>query len=231
MASKGALVGRTASTSAVPRVSKAKGGMTGKTWAVGALLVLVLIAWGLRLYRLDAQSLWYDEGVTAQVVRQGLAELTRWTADDIQPPLYYYVVAGWVRLAGSSEWSLRFPSAAWGALIVPLVYVLGRRLVDREVGLLAALLVAVHPLYVYYSQEARMYTQLTALGLLVAYALLRALQTSGTSGRRRWWGLFVIASLAAVYTHYFAFFLLAAFALVVGILLLLHALRSPLPTL
>ncbi len=194
-------------------------------WIPWALLILTLIAWGIRLYRLDAQSLWYDEGVTAQVVRQGLAELTRWTADDIQPPLYYYVVAGWVRLAGASEWSLRFPSVAWGVLTIPLIYALGCRLIGRRAGALAALLATTNPLYVYYSQEARMYTQLTALGLVVAYALLRALQSSDAPTRRRWWGTFAIASLAAVYTHYFAFFLLAAFAIAVGILLLLRPSR------
>ncbi len=57
------------------------------------LALLTLSAFALRLYLLDAQSLWYDEGVTVEVARRGIAELTRWTADDIQPPLYYYVVA------------------------------------------------------------------------------------------------------------------------------------------
>ncbi|HMN26835.1 MAG TPA: hypothetical protein PKE45_01680, partial [Caldilineaceae bacterium] len=68
----------------------------------------------LRLYRLDAQSLWYDEAVTANLAQRPLAELTRWTANDIQPPLYYYLVAGWGRLTGWSEWSLRWPSVFFG---------------------------------------------------------------------------------------------------------------------
>jgi hypothetical protein len=134
--------------------------------------------------------------------------------------LYYYVVAGWVRLAGASEWALRFPSAVWGVLIVPLIYALGRRLYDPAAGLLAALLAGGAPLYVYYSQEARMYTQLTALGLVVTYSLVRALQAGDGRARRRWWAAFTIASLAAVYTHYFAFFLLAALALATGYWLL-----------
>jgi 4-amino-4-deoxy-L-arabinose transferase-like glycosyltransferase len=87
------------------------------------LALLTLAAFTLRLYLLDAQSLWYDEGVTAGVARRGIAELTRWTADDIQPPLYYYVVAFWGRVAGWSEWSLRFPSVFFGVLTVPLLAV------------------------------------------------------------------------------------------------------------
>ena len=56
------------------------------------LLVITLAAFGLRVFRLDVQSLWYDEGVTAAIAQWGLAELTHWTANDIQPPLYYYII-------------------------------------------------------------------------------------------------------------------------------------------
>ncbi|MCB0182813.1 MAG: glycosyltransferase family 39 protein, partial [Caldilineaceae bacterium] len=121
------------------------------------LLALILAAFALRVYHLDTQSLWYDEGVTATLTQRDLAELTTWTARDIQPPLYYYVVAGWGRLAGWSEWSLRFVSAWWGTLLVPLMALLAFKLSrNRTVAIVAALLTAAHPLLVYYSQEARM---------------------------------------------------------------------------
>lgn len=80
-----------------------------------SMLGLLLFAFGLRMVRLDHQSLWYDEGVTATIAQRSLTELTTWTARDIQPPLYYYLVAFWGRFAGWSEWSLRFPSLFWGA--------------------------------------------------------------------------------------------------------------------
>ena len=176
-----------------------------------ALLLLMLAAFALRLYRLEAQSLWYDEGVTAEISRRGLAELTRWTAGDIQPPLYYYVVALWGRLAGWSEWSLRFPSAFFGTLTVPLLAAVTIALTRRRVaGLLAASLAASHPLLLYYSQEARMYAMLTALGVLLAYLVIQ----SESAARSRWrhWTAYVLVATAAAYTHYFAFFLLIALA-------------------
>ena len=202
-----------------------------------ALLALLLLAFTLRVYRLDSQSLWYDEAVTAQVASQGIGELTRWTADDIQPPLYYYAAAGWLRLAGRGEWTLRFPSAFFGTLTVPLMWAVALRLFGRGrrgrvAALVAALLTALSPLYVYYAQEARMYTLLTFLGLLAGYALLRATADEGRQtkdeGRRtkdrqdvssfvlrlssvKWWFLFVIASAALLYTHYFGVFLLLAY--------------------
>lgn len=179
--------------------------------ATSFLLVLILLAFALRLYHLESQSLWYDEGVTAMVAQSDLASLTRWTANDIQPPLYYYLVAGWGRLAGWSEWSLRFPAAFFGTVAVPLLAVVAIRLSrSRAAGLLAALIAACHPLLLYYSQEARMYTLLVTLGVLAAYCLLRSADASERSRAWRFWGGYTLAALLAAYTHYFAFFLLLA---------------------
>ena len=101
--------------------------------------------------------------------------MTRWTANDIQPPLYYYIVAGWGRIAGWNEWALRYPSTIFGVLAIPLLAVLALRLARlRAAALLAALLAALHPLLVYYGQEARMYTLLVLLGILAVYVLARA---------------------------------------------------------
>ena len=116
-----------------------------------SLLALILLAFGLRVYRLSAQSLWYDEAVTAQVASRGIVELTRWTADDIQPPLYYYVVAGWTRLAGHGEWALRFPVRLLrrvdraAALGIGAAAVRAGGPAGAPRGLVAALLAAVSP--------------------------------------------------------------------------------------
>ena len=187
-----------------------------------ALLVvaLLLLAFALRVYRLDAQSLWYDEAVTAHVTGQRLAELTRWTADDIQPPLYYYIVAGWTRLAGRGEWALRFPSAFFGTLTAALLWSAARRLFpgQRAAARAGLLLFALSPLHVYFAQEARMYTLLTFLGLLAGYALLAATRSERAarfrwSSAARWWGVFVAAAVATLYTHYFGVMVLAAYGL------------------
>lgn len=190
------------------------------------LLGLILLAWGLRLYHLDVQSLWYDEGVTAQVARLGVRELARWTADDIQPPLYYLLVGGWLRLldpwAGPLAFVLRFASAGFGVLLAPLLWAIGRRLWDERAGLLAGWMAAATPLLIYYSQEARMYTLLMALVTLAGLALVR--QVAGAPVRRgassaSWarehsdWFVYAFAGLAALYTHYFAGFVLLALAL------------------
>jgi uncharacterized membrane protein len=193
------------------------------------LLVVIVFAFALRAHRLAAQSLWYDEAVTAHVASQGIVELTRWTADDIQPPLYYYVVDAWTGLDGRGEWALRFPSVFFSVLAVALAWALARRLFgSRLAGLAAGLLIALAPLHVYYAQEARMYAQLTFLGMLAGYALLRAMAADEhpPADNRRWWLVFIGGAVAALYTHYFAAFLLLAYGLCVLAALLRGLLRD-----
>lgn len=177
------------------------------------LFAILLVAFLLRVYKLPAQSLWYDEGVTAWVARMPFAQMVAWTANDIQPPLYYAIVGGWGAIAGWSEFALRWVSVLFGMLTVPLLYTLmrswQRRLGgDERAALWVALLAAIHPLLIYYAQEARMYALLGALVALGGWLLTPALL--GHMAWRRWIGYAVTMALAA-WTHYFAFFVLAAF--------------------
>lgn len=194
------------------------------------LLLILLLAFGLRAYHLDVQSLWYDEGVTARVAQMGVRELARWTANDIQPPLYYILLSGWLRLfdpwPGNIAYLMRFFSAGFGVLLVPLLSSLARRLWSPCAGLLTGFLTAIAPIMVYYSQEARMYAMLIFLVSLAAYAVVRFLAllsrmdmpTPPGPERKRlgFLGLYAGAGLAAMYTHYFAGFALLALALYWG---------------
>ncbi|HHS97889.1 MAG TPA: phospholipid carrier-dependent glycosyltransferase [Chloroflexi bacterium] len=112
-------------------------------------------------------------------------------------PLYYFLLRGWIALGGTSVSALRFFSLWFGVLAVPLVYVLGTRLVRRETGTAAAMLIALSPYLVWYSQEVKMYSLVTALALLAVYALRRAVE----EGRARWWATVVAATTMAFYLH------------------------------
>src|SRR5205085_11298521 len=83
------------------------------------LLLLCFAAYILRLFHLDAQSLWYDEGFSAWLSAMPLDQITARTAVDIHPPLYYYLLHFWIGLMGQSEFALRFLSLAPGVLLVP----------------------------------------------------------------------------------------------------------------
>jgi len=188
---------------------------------VAAILVVLvtLLALALRLFKLDAQSLWYDEGFSVYLARMSLAEISARTAVDIQPPLYYYLLHVWMQWFGDSSGTLRAFSLLFGVLSVPLAFAVGRSLFENRVaGLLAALLMAVSPLHIWYGQELRMYTLLAFLGLLSSYLLLQI--GARAEPARPWralheptelmlWFAYTLATVAALYTHYFAFFLLA----------------------
>ncbi|HSJ59509.1 MAG TPA: glycosyltransferase family 39 protein [Anaerolineae bacterium] len=179
--------------------------------AVAALLgAAALLALALRLYGLDAQSLWYDEGFSVYLASMEPGEITARTAADIQPPLYYYLLRGWMRLFGDGEVAVRGLSVLFGLLTVPLIYMAGLALFQsKSAGLLAAFLVAISPLHIWYAQEVRMYTLLTFLCLLSSYLLLRVTTTRDARQAAALWAGFTAANVAAIYTHYFAFFVLA----------------------
>jgi len=167
--------------------------------------VVLLLAFGLQTWHAGQQSLWYDEGFSVYLASRSLSEITSRTAADIHPPLYYYLLHFWQAGAGTTEFSLRFLSAMFAVLCVVLAYALGTRLHGRGTGELAALLVAVSPLYLWYGRDARMYTLVTALGLASSYFLLRVL-----AGDRRlfvWLG-YVLTGAAAIYAHFYALFLI-----------------------
>ncbi len=163
-----------------------------------AILLILLLAFTLRFYRLDAQSLWNDEGTSVAVAGRDPATIARDAARDIHPPLYYWLLHGWLRLTGDSEFAVRSLSALPGVGLVALTYALGRRLAGRWTGLAAAFLAAVHPFQIVYSQEARMYM---LLAVLTAGAVLTLTNLSGFKNLTGLVAL-ILLETAGLYTHY-----------------------------
>jgi hypothetical protein len=177
----------------------------------GLWLVLVVLAGAaLRFATLDVQSLWYDEAITARLLRMDLSGLLHAIPDsESTPPLYYVLGWVWAHFFGTGEVGLRSLPALLGTATIPIVWALGRRLRGERAALLAAGFVALNPLLVWFSQEARAYALLALLAALSALLWLRALEQP-RAGRAAAWS--VVAALA-VATHYYAIFLVAPQAL------------------
>ena len=169
---------------------------------------VVLVAAALRGFRIDGQSLWYDEGVSAAMAPRDILDITVRSAADIHPPLYYYLLHFWSQWVGTSELALRWLSLAFGVLLVAVVYSLGRRLFNSQVGLYAALFAGISPFLVYYSQETRMYSQVTFLAALSFYLFTRLLEKSRPN--RVIAVCYVLVTSAMLHTHYFSFAVLLA---------------------
>ncbi len=184
------------------------------SWTTTLVPVLIVVALGafLRLYRIGAQPLWVDEASSLRFARGSLAQLWSWSAivDPGNPPLYYSLLHGWVGL-GDSETSLRLPSALFGVLTIPLVYLLGRTIRDHRLGIVAGFLFAISPFQVWYSQEARGYSLLTfgaTSAMLGIASLLRHPERSGRVRSSAWaWLAYVLGTTVALLAHNTAVFL------------------------
>jgi uncharacterized membrane protein len=181
-----------------------------------ALVAVLLLAFGLRICCLGAQSLWYDETVSVHLASKGIPELVAHTAGDIHPPGYYLVLHTWTWLTGVSDLAAAYLSLFFGLLLVALAYRLGRLVFGADVGLVAALLVAFSPYNLWYSQEVRMYTLGAVLGTILLLAVVRLLRTP-PGARSDWWLLAAYALCAALglWTLYYFSFLLVAVNLMV----------------
>ncbi|MGD1277665.1 MAG: glycosyltransferase family 39 protein [Tepidisphaeraceae bacterium] len=190
----------------------------GATLAVGRWRLLVaaitLLAALLRIAAIDRHSFWYDEAVAADLARASVGQLFHGTPRDSgNPPLYWMVLHPWYRAWGDSEIALRSLSVIFGVAAVPMLAGLGRRVAGEAAGLLAAGLLAISPLAIELSNEARAYALLHLLTILCTWLFVLWL-------RRRSWSLWLAyaASVAALaYTHYFGFFVPLAHGLAIAV--------------
>src|SRR2546423_5159150 len=168
------------------------------------LVAVVVLGAVVRFWGLGSQSLWLDEWLTAKAASGSLSELFRHVSEhEGIPPPYFLLVWGWVRLFGDGETALRAVSALAGAATVPVAYCIVREFGQRRtVARVAALLVAVNPMLVWYSQEARPYGLVTFLSALSLLMFARVWKR----GQPRDFILWGFVSAGAVPLLYFAVF-------------------------
>lgn len=181
--------------------------LTRERAILGAIL---MVAIGVRAFGLGTESLWFDETVSATFATDWsyVDVLLEVPTQDPHPPLYYLLLKLWTSLAGASEAGFRSLSLLADLGSIALVYGVAGRLYDRRVGLLAALLVAISPFYVWYAREARMYALLTFFALASFYSLIAIIEKEEAWWRNGW--TYVAATVAMCYTHALAPLLLLA---------------------
>ena len=175
------------------------------------LTLILLLAAFTRIHHLTQQSLWLDESFTHAALRD-LGPIGG-PADDMHPPLYYVVLAGWTALAGDSVLALRGLSLFASLLTVPLVYQLARRTAPPQspagrhwIALTAALLFALSDPDIFMAQEARNYA---VHKLVLVSGVLVYLEWVRRPARWRY-ALWVGLGAANLYTYYLGGLVLAA---------------------
>jgi uncharacterized membrane protein len=166
-------------------------------WHYAAAWALCALA--LRLFRLNAQSIWYDEAITLTAAKLSARALVgNFAAYFSHPPLHEILLKAWLEVWGFGDLQARLLSAILGSLAVATVYALAEYLFDRRTAMLAAMLAAISQLGMVYSQEARPYALLLLLTVLAAYCFAVSWYEHSAAA---WWG-FVLVTVLVFYTHY-----------------------------
>lgn len=179
--------------------------LTVSLWSRRAgIVALLLLAFALRLYLLDHQSLWADEGNSVAMAPRAPLDIVQRTANDIHPPLYYLLLHYWSALVGTSVFAVRAFSVLCGVVAVALTYALGRKMGGPEhvatIAIVAAGLLTISPFAIHYSQETRMYMLVTALGAGSWLAWLHWRKDKIDRVAVAYW----LVTLGLIYSHYYA---------------------------
>lgn len=172
----------------------------------GALSLIVILAAILRLAYLGTKSIWSDEAFSIYIAK--LPWSSFWhliTTAEANMAIYYVLLRPWLHFGDAARW-VRFLSALLGVAVVPLVYWIGREFLSRRAGLIAALLLAINPFDIRYSQEARSYSLVVLLVVISFLSFFRCLRRQDG----RWSAAYILSSTFALYAHFFA--ALAVFA-------------------
>lgn len=159
---------------------------------------ILLLGICLRFYRLGYQSLWVDEVVTYMSSNGSLTYvISQSKVNSNVPPLYYLFVNGILRF-GNHDALLRLPSVIFGSLSILMCYLVIRNWLGRTTGFIAALMMAISPFHIWYSQEARPYTMLIFLSLLSLWFLQKLIKNETDV----WLKIgFIISTAATFYCH------------------------------
>jgi hypothetical protein len=185
------------------------------------VVVVGAVALGIVLRFVQRSDLWLDEALTVNISSLPLGDIPDALRQDGHPPLYYWLLHGWMELFGTGDAAVRALSGVFSLAALPLAWIAGRRVGGRPVALAALVLLAVSPFAVHYGSEARPYSMVMLL-VLAGWLLL-----DDALVRPTWPRLVGLALGAGVLllSHYWSMWLLAA----TGLCLLFRAWRGPAP--
>ncbi len=186
-----------------------------KEWII---ILIILFALFLRLWGLDTQSLWVDELFNMDVADPSHTwqELFhRLKCCDLHPPLYYIIERLFFSVFGHTAFVARIVSVLAGTTSILAVWLLGREILNRSLGLTLALITTVNYYSIYYSQEARGYSFAFLFSVLSALYLIKLIKKP----EAKYVLFYALSALCLLYTHYFSLFVLVAHGIISMILL------------
>ncbi|HUD69960.1 MAG TPA: glycosyltransferase family 39 protein [Acidimicrobiales bacterium] len=183
---------------------------TGRSWDLATSAMAIVVAADVVVglyYRFTTTSkLWLDEAQTVNIASFPVRMLPAQLRRDGAPPLYYLFLHFWMGLVGHSDMDVRALSGVFAVLTLPVMWWVVRRGFGRIEAIGALAMLATSPFAVYFATETRMYSLVIFL-VTAGIGAVMALLSRPTVPRALL--VAVLASLL-IYTHYWAFYLLAA---------------------
>ncbi len=189
-----------------------------------AALALLALAFFLRVYRLGEKNIWWDEGWTVWMAKHDFAWIALRTASDEHPPLHYWLMNIWQTVFGADVFTGRFFSVIFGALLVAIIYRLGKEIGGARLGLLAALFLALSRFQIWWAQDIKNYTLSAFFAWVSVWCVwqITARRRPTADGRRQllFWLGYILATFLALFSHYLAALIVLANNVFVGIVLI-----------
>ncbi|MBQ3306193.1 glycosyltransferase family 39 protein [Candidatus Saccharibacteria bacterium] len=145
-------------------------------------------------------SIWFDESFSAYLIRGNFADIWNLTAQDVHPPLFYFLLKIWSLIFGNTDFALRFMSVFFGAVAIILAFHLLKRWFGAKIATASSFMLALSPMFIRFGAEMRMYTLVFTIVIGATYALDVALEKR----EAKYWALYAILIALGMWTHYFA---------------------------
>ncbi len=163
--------------------------------AVGLIIFAVISLW-----TITKSSFWFDEAFGVYLIHFNFIDIARYTATDVHPPLFYWLLKLWAMLFGDTELGLRSMSVFFGGVAILFGYMLTNKLFNRLAARISLVFMVLSPMLIRYSQEARMYTLVTAIALVATYVLVYAMD----SKKKFPWVIYGLLVGMGMWVHYYA---------------------------
>ena len=146
------------------------------------------------------QSIWFDESFSSYLTRFDLKSIWEFTAADVNPPFYYFLLKAWAHVFGHTDFAMRMMSTILGAIAIMFAFLWLKYKYGLKAASISGFLLSISPIFIRYGQEMRMYTLVVA----IVFAATFFLQLAIDNGRKCWWIIYAILVALGMWTHYFA---------------------------
>ncbi len=170
------------------------------------LILIIFLGAILRFIGLGTRPFDGDEGIILIIANNPLNELISRASQDVHPPLFHLLTKVFIDFFGISEWVGRLLPAILGSCFVYLVYLIVKKMFNKnDLALFVALLSAFSSYLIYPSQEIRMYMLFAVLGALSYYYFWILLSDNKIKLLSRYWFGYIFCSALMIYSQYLGF--------------------------